>query len=146
MMKREKKQEFIKNLDGAIDFEIKEIKSLKPWNRSQNEGIDDQRVENNTDDEMSSSDDENERRQNYLFSDEEDLAVPVVRKRKESGMEVEGEMQPNKRAKEFEQQVDNLFNPKKVHFQSHFIEDQEPGSKVKRDTSLLRKQEGKEVG
>ena len=41
MMKREKKQEFIKNLDGAIEFEIKEIKSLKPWNRSQKEGIDD---------------------------------------------------------------------------------------------------------
>lgn len=31
MIKKEKKQEMMHNLDGAIEFEIKEIKNLKPW-------------------------------------------------------------------------------------------------------------------
>ncbi len=31
MMKREKREELLKNLEGAIATEMKEIKHLKPW-------------------------------------------------------------------------------------------------------------------
>lgn len=146
MMKKEKQKEFIKNLDGAIEFEMKEIKHLKPWAKGQREGIDDQRVELDSEDEASSDEDENQRRNNYLFSDEEDLAVPIVGRRKDSGMmELDDETEPSKRAKDFEQEVEKIFNPKQGRLQSHFIDHQEAGFKGKRESSVKRKQEAREM-